>query len=46
MRNIFDIIVSIFSGIFAFFYAFSTLIFNKEERRQYDFENGYLGDVE
>lgn len=46
MRNIFDTIVLIFSGIYMFFYAFFTLLFNKEERRQYDFENGYLRDVE
>lgn len=44
--RIFDRIVSIFSAIFAFSYAFFTLLFNKEERRQYEFENGYSEDVE
>lgn len=44
--RIFDRIVSIFSAIFAFSYAFFTLLFSEEERRQYDFENGYSEDID
>jgi hypothetical protein len=43
--RIFDRIISFFSAIYAFSYAFATLLFNKEERHQYEYENGYLEDV-
>lgn len=46
MRNIFDKIVNFFDGIFVVFFAFFTLLFSKEERRQYEFENGYSEDVD
>lgn len=46
MRTIFDSIVDFFSGIYNFSCAFFTLLFSKEERRQYDFENGYSEDVD
>lgn len=44
--RIFDRIVSFFSTVFAFLYAFFTLLFSKEERHQYDFENGYCAEEE
>lgn len=46
MRNIFDSIVSFFGEIGMFFFAFFTLLFNKAERRQYDWENGYSEDID
>ncbi len=44
--RIFERIVSFFSTVFAFLYAFFTLLFSEEERRQYDFENGYSEDID
>lgn len=46
MRKIFDGIVNFFEGIFVVAFAFFTLLFSKEERRQYEYEQGYSEDVD